>query len=67
MLDDVFGEDVCRLISENGHKTLNAFRKLALLIHRQYLKKTGKKSSVKANLLACLINPQLLWEILASL
>ena len=67
MLDVVFGEDDYRNVSENTHKTLNAFRKLALLIHKQYLKKTDKKSSVKAHLLACLLNQDLLCQVLASL
>lgn len=67
MLDVVFSEDECMLLSENGHKTLNIFRKLALLIHKQYMAKQPKKRSVKSNILACLIDDSLLSEVLNNL
>ena len=67
MLDVVFSEDDCRVISENGHKTLNSFRKMALLIHRRFIAKRAKKSSVKAHLLACLLDETLLSQICKSL
>ncbi|MDR3239596.1 MAG: hypothetical protein LBT44_05865, partial [Clostridiales bacterium] len=37
MLDVVFSEDECMILSENGQKTLNIFTKLALFIHKQYV------------------------------
>ena len=58
MLDEVFEEDNCSLLSENGQQVLNAFRKLALSIHRNYIKKQPKKRSIKSNLLRCLISDQ---------
>ena len=64
MLDVVFSEDDCKILSENGHKTLNAFRKLALLIHKHFLAKTGNKSSIKAHLLTCLLNQSIFAQIL---
>lgn len=67
LLDVVFSEDECRIVSENGHKTLNILRKLALLLHKQYIAKQTKKSSIKANLLNCLLNENYLWNILECL
>jgi len=55
MLDVVFDEDGCEIISKNGHIALNAFRKLALLLHRQYVKAKAKKCSVRTSLLNCLL------------
>jgi len=60
MLDVVFSEDDCKVLSDNGHKTLNVFRKLALLIHKRFITKHGKKSSVKAHLLSALLDQSLL-------
>ncbi len=63
MLDVVFSEDECKILSENGHKTLNAFRKLALLIHKRYLAQHRIKSSVKSHLLSCLLDDGLLLRL----
>jgi len=67
LLDVVFSEDDCEILSENGHKTLNIFRKLALLIHKKYLAGQPKKSSVKANILKCLIDEKCLMSLLGCL
>jgi len=67
MLDVVFSEDDCKILSENGHKTLNAFRKLALLIHKNFLAGHRKKSSIKAHLLACLLDESLLSQLCSCL
>lgn len=40
-LDVVFNEDNCRVLSENGQKTLNIFRKIALALHKTYKEQTG--------------------------
>jgi hypothetical protein len=66
-LDATFSEDACKVESENGNKTLNILRKLALLVHKQYLAKQKKKISVKANLLRCLISEDRLLELIKSL
>lgn len=42
MLDEDFSEDDCLLLSDNGQQTLNAFRKLALSIHRKFILQFGK-------------------------
>ena len=67
LLDVTFSEDDCELLSENGHKTLNILRKLALLLHKQYIAKQSKKSSIKAHLLKCLLDENLLWNVLECL
>ncbi len=67
MLDQDFSEDECRLVSENAQQTFNAFRKLALAIHRNYMKKQSRKRSIKSNLLSCLISEHALVDLLASL
>ena len=55
-LDVVFNEDNCRVISENGQKSLNMFRKNALAIHRNYKEQTKHKKSIKKFMLSCLLN-----------
>ena len=67
ILDVVFSEDDCGLLSDNGHKTLNILRKLALLLHKQFIATLSRKVSVKANLLNCLMNDDLLCRLLARL
>jgi predicted transposase YbfD/YdcC len=67
MLDVVFSEDDCRLQSDDGQKSLNAFRKLAIFLHRNYLKSSGCKQSAKSNMLKCLINEKLLLRIIKNL
>lgn len=67
MLDVDFSEDSCRFLSENAHKTLNAIRKCALAIHKDFLARTNKKTSIKANMLACLINRKLFFQLLGNL
>ena len=67
ILDVVFSEDECGLLSDNGHKTLNILRKLALLLHKQFIDKLTRKVSIKTNLLNCLMSDQLLLQLLAGL
>jgi predicted transposase YbfD/YdcC len=67
MLDADFSEDECALLSENGQKTLNIFRKLALLLHKNYMATQTKKRSIKSNLLRCLMSESALLELIRSL
>jgi predicted transposase YbfD/YdcC len=57
-LDVIWNEDDSGILSENGHKTLNAFRKLALLGHKKYVSSLPKKRSVKSNVLSALLNDE---------
>ncbi len=67
MLDVDFAEDNCRFLSDNVHKSLNAMRKFALAIHRNFLTSSNSKSSIKANMLACLINRKRFLNLLENL
>ena len=67
LLDVVFSEDESKILSENGLKTLNIFRKLALLMHKKYIAAQKKKQSIKGNMFDCLLNDQKLLQIILSL
>lgn len=67
MLDVTFSEDNCRLLSENAHRTLNALRKFALAVHKQFLVANNKKSTLKAFILSALLRPDYLISILRFL
>ncbi len=56
MLDVTFSEDDRHFLSENAHKTLNAMRKYALAVHKNFLSTTKKRSSIKSNMLSCLLD-----------
>ena len=64
LLDVTFSEDACRFLSENAHRTLNALRKFALTLHKNFLAAYHKKSSIKAHMLSALLYPDLLLSIL---
>lgn len=67
LLDVTFSEDNCRFLSENAHRTMNALRKFALAVHKNFLAACHSKSSLKANMLSALLNPSLLLDILRFL
>ncbi len=56
MLDVTFSEDDRRFLSENAHKTLNVMRKYALSVHKNFLSATKTSSSIKSNMLSCLLD-----------
>lgn len=63
-LDMVFNEDGCRVISENGQKSLNMFRKNALAIHKNYKEQTKHKKSIKKFMLSCLLNDNVFLDVI---
>lgn len=65
LLDSVFSEDTCSFWNENSHITLNIFRKYSLFLHKQFLASSSKKSSIKKNILNCLLNESLLLQLLS--
>ena len=67
MLDVIWNEDECGILSENGHKTLNSFRKLALLGHKRYVSTLRKKPSIKGNVLAALLSDSVLLDVMRCL
>ena len=66
-LDVIWNEDDSGILSDNGHKTLNAFRKLALLGHKNYIPSLPKKRSVKGNVLAALLDDEVCFGVLNCL
>lgn len=67
LLDVTFSEDNCRFLSENAHKTMNALRKFALAVHKNFLAASHSKSSIKANMLSALLDSNLLISLLRFL
>jgi predicted transposase YbfD/YdcC len=66
-LDVIWHEDGCGILSDNGHKTLNAFRKLALFGHKNYVARLTKKCSVKSNVLSALLDDEVAFGVMLSL
>jgi predicted transposase YbfD/YdcC len=65
-LDMVFGEDDCRILSENGQKSMNVFRKISLAVHKNYKEQTGHKKSIKKQMFTCLLNDNDLFRVICS-
>jgi predicted transposase YbfD/YdcC len=68
LLDVVFSEDDCRILSSNGQKALNIFRKFALAIHKNYIASLPQKTkpSIKKHMLRTLLSSSLLKNILTA-
>jgi predicted transposase YbfD/YdcC len=67
ILDVVFSEDECRLQSEESNKTLNSFRKLAIVARRAYLEKNHLKISGKQSMLKAALNESHLLALIGNL
>lgn len=66
-LDAIWDEDNSGIVSENGNKTINAFRKLALLAHKKHIAQQQKKRSIKGNVFAALLNDDVLLGVVKNL
>jgi predicted transposase YbfD/YdcC len=66
-LDVIWNEDDSGILSDNGHKTLNAFRKLAYLGHKNFIPTLPRKRSVKGNVLAALLDDDVCFGVLRCL
>lgn len=64
LLDVNYGEDFCRLASEQSQKTLNILRKTAINLMRRYKEENGIKKTFTGLMLDCLMNPQHILPIL---
>ena len=64
ILDVTFSEDDCHFLSENAHKSMNALRKFALAVHKNFLADHHKKASIKASMLSALLDSNLLLKLL---
>lgn len=67
LLDVTFSEDDCRFLSENAHRTMNALRKFALAVHKNFLAVHHKNASIKAHMLSALLEQNILLSILRFL
>jgi hypothetical protein len=67
-LDVTFSEDDCRILSVNGQKTFNIFRKLALALHKNYIAKikTKTKPSIKNHMFQALLSTDTLINVLSA-
>lgn len=67
LLDVIWDEDNSKIVSDNGNKSFNAFRKLAIMFHRNYIKNLSKKTkpTTTINMLNCLMNNNFLVTILS--
>lgn len=65
-LDVVFNEDECLLQNTNAQLNLNLWRKFALTIHKNYKENTKSKKSMKSTMFSCLLNDDLLLDLLHS-
>lgn len=64
-LDVVFSEDDCRVLSVNGQRALNLFRKLALALQKNYKTALNGKKSMRNTMFNCLLNDKLLIDVLS--
>ena len=62
ILDVTFSEDDCRFLSENAHKSMNALRKFALAVHKNFL--AAHHTSIKASMLSALLDSNLFLTLL---
>lgn len=65
ILDVTYDEDRCKLLRQRAQENLNIFRKMGISIHKNYLK--NKKQTVKSNMFNCLLNDNLLLEVIGNI
>lgn len=65
ILDVSYNEDSCRVYTKNAQENLNIYRKMGVSIHKKYLK--DKKKTVKSNMFNCLLNDELLLEVIGNI
>lgn len=65
ILDVTYDEDRCKLLSQRAQENINIFRKMGISIHKNYLK--NKKQTVKSNMFNCLLNDNLLMEVVGNI
>ena len=65
ILDVTYDEDRCKLLTQRAQENLNIFRKTGISIHKNYLKE--KKQTVKSSMFNCLLNDNLLLEVIGNI
>jgi predicted transposase YbfD/YdcC len=66
MLDVVFTEDECMMLSSNGQKAMNIFRKLALALHKNHIANLPQKTnpSIRGNMRRSMMSEELFLAVL---
>ena len=65
ILDVTYDEDRCKLLTQRAQENVNIFRKMGISIHKNYLK--NKKQTVKSSMFNCLLNDNLLLEVIGNI
>lgn len=65
ILDVTYDEDRCKILTQKAQENINIFRKMGISIHKNYLK--GKKQTIKSNMFNCLLNDNLLLEVIGNI
>ena len=65
ILDVTYDEDRCKLLTQRAQENLNIFRKMGVSIHKNYLKE--KKQTAKSSMFNCLLNDNLLLEVIGNI
>ena len=66
IFDVTFSEDDC-FLSENANRTMNALRKFALAVHKNFLAFHHKKSSIMSHMFSALLDSEILLTLLRLL
>ena len=64
LLDVVLGEDDCRILSDNGLKNMNIFKKLSVFFHKKIPLVADGKRTIKSSMFNALLNDDYLLQIL---
>ena len=65
ILDVTYDEDRCKLLTQRAQENVNIFRKMGISVHKNYLK--NKKQTVKSSMFNCLLNDNLLLEVIGNI
>lgn len=65
ILDVTYDEDRCKLLTQRAQENINIFRKTGISVHKKYLK--DKKQTIKSNMFNCLLNDNLLLEVIGNI
>ena len=65
ILDVTYDEDRCKLLTKRAQENINIFRKMGISIHKKHIKE--KKQTVKSSMFNCLLNDNLLLEVIGNI
>lgn len=65
ILDVTYDEDRCKLLTQRAQENVNIFRKMGISIHKNHL--NNKKQTVKSSMFNCLLNDNLLLEVIGNI